>query len=81
MAEGAKSYFWQDLVHELTAWLEDIHVALEDPDGTLIDKALHRLGGNAETLRRVLALPAILLAQIEANEERIKRESQTNEEE
>ena len=70
-----KGSVWADMVDELNRWLGDIHVALEDPNGDLEDKALHRLGGNAETIRKVHLMPEILRDNIKAS-----REAKPNEE-
>ena len=63
--EGMESRFWQDVKNQLEAWKEDIRDATEDPDGVLSDKTLHRLGGNIETLHRVLQLPEQTLKNLE----------------
>lgn len=55
---------WADIKSQLLAWLEDIRDSLEDQDNILLDKTLHRLGGNAELLRRVIALPSVTLANL-----------------
>lgn len=58
------SHIWKDIKHELGLWLEDMRNELEDPSMVQTDKILHRLGGNAETLRRVLDLPDSLVYNI-----------------
>lgn len=60
-----KSVIWQDFQRELLGWLKDIHIGLEDPDTKTSDKLLHRLGGNAETIRRVLEMPKVIIMNIE----------------
>jgi len=55
------SPIWKDLKYELNAWLTDIRDQLENSDGNLSPRIMDRLGGNAETVRNVLALPEILL--------------------
>jgi len=55
----------QDYKNQLVAWLKDIQLTLEDSDNILLDKTLHRLGGNAESLRYALALLDITLANLE----------------
>jgi len=55
--QGMGSPFWQDMKNQLDAWLSDVRDALEDPENISLDKTLHRLGGNAQALRRVLILP------------------------
>jgi len=52
---------WNDIKYELNAWLKDIRDQLENPDGSVSPRIMDRLGGNAETIRNVLALPKILL--------------------
>ena len=70
-----ESGVWRDIQLELNTWLEMIRISLEDPNSNLTDKALHRLGGNAETIRKVLIMPEVvrknIMASIEAknNEE------------
>lgn len=60
-----KSTIWQDFQHELLGWLRDVHVNLEDTDTKSSDKLLHRLGGNAETIRHVLRMPEVMIMNIE----------------
>jgi len=62
-----KGSVWADIVKELNLWLEDIHIVLEDPNGDLEDKALHRLGGNAETIRKVHQMPEVIRDNIKAS--------------
>ena len=62
-----KGNVWADMVDELNRWLGDIHISSEDPNGDLEDKALHRLGGNAETIRKVHLMPEILRDNIKAS--------------
>ena len=56
-----KTNIWHDIQNELLDWLDVIHCQLEDPSvgstelpGGITDKELHRLGGNAETIRKDL---------------------------
>lgn len=56
--QGIGSPFWQDMKNQLEAWLSDVRDTLEDPENIYLDRTLHRLGGNAEALRRVLMLPS-----------------------
>lgn len=76
LTDGMRSSFWLDLQDELNAWLVSIHDALEDPDDFLTDKTLHRLGGNAQVIRRILALPDVLLTYLEAQSKRTKPETE-----
>jgi len=55
------SIVWKDIKNELHVWLEDIRDLLENPDGDMSVRVLDRLGGNAETLRNILALPEVLI--------------------
>ena len=55
----------QDYMNQLNAWLKDAQFALEDPDNVLLDKTLHRLGGNTEALRRAILLFDTTLANLE----------------
>lgn len=72
-----KSVLWEDMITELTIWLGEIRNNSEDPDGSLSDKQLHRLGGNAETIRNVFRLPETIRVNIKAMRE---AEEQSNEE-
>ena len=55
----------QDYKNQLEAWLQDVRDTLEDPDNILLDKTLHRLGGNAEALRYVMVLLDMTLVNLE----------------
>jgi len=72
------SFIWKDMKSEFGLWLDDIHAQLEDPNGELSDKRLHRLGGNAETLHNVLNFVDII---IDTNEEKITFPELDNEDE
>lgn len=72
--EGTNTRFFGWMREELNAWLDSIRDELEDPGNAYDDKTLHRLGGNAETLRRVLALPEVLIALLEAETDKRKEE-------
>ena len=61
--------FWQDLLYELEGWLEDVHLRLEDGDGMAAEKALNRLGGNAEAIRNFVDMPRQMLANLKADRE------------
>ena len=63
--EWAESVPCQDFKNQLQAWLKDIQLTLEDADNILLDKTLHRLGGNAEALRYAMVLLDITLANLE----------------
>lgn len=60
-----KGTIWQDFQRELERWLNDVHKNLEDLDTKTPDKLLHRLGGNAETIRHVLRMPEVIIMNIE----------------
>ena len=62
-----KSGIWQDMVNELTLWVGRIRNELEDPEGKLPDKQLHRLGGSAEAIRMTLDLPETVRENIKAS--------------
>ena len=64
-----ESGVWKDIVGELDIWLKMIHISLEDPNSDALDKTLHRLGGNAETVRRVLLMPEVIRKNIIASQE------------
>jgi hypothetical protein len=49
-----RSNIWRDMQYELNAWLNDIHLKMEDPEG---EKHMYKFIGNAETIRNVLAMP------------------------
>jgi len=70
----AKGPVWADMVDELNRWLDDIHVSLEDPNGDMADKSLHRLGGNAETIRKVHLMPEVIRENIKASIEAKRNE-------
>ena len=54
--EYERGKFHKEIQKELRAWLEDIHLQLEDTTGDSSDKGLHRLGGNAEAVRNCIAM-------------------------
>jgi len=58
--------FWKEIVSEYTLWLEDIHNELEDNGGDKPDKALHRLGGNAEALRNCMQVVTNIIEALKA---------------
>ena len=58
--EFMDSTIWDDILKELNDWLDDVHKILEDPSGDASDKALFRLGGNAETIRNVMRMPEVI---------------------
>ena len=59
-SEFMDSTIWDDILQELNAWLDDVHKILEDPSGDANEKALYRLGGNAETIRNVMRMPEVI---------------------
>jgi hypothetical protein len=69
--QGIESQFWQDMKRQIEAWLSDVRDTLEDSDNFLFDKTLHRLGGNAEALRRVLILPGETLKNLRENRKEV----------
>ena len=58
--EFMDSTIWDDMLQELNTWLKDVGKILEDASGDASDKALHRLGGNAETIRNVMKMPEVI---------------------
>ncbi len=54
---------------EFETWLADIHLELEDASGKCTDKELHRLGGNAEFIRRAINVVDILIERTKMDEE------------
>lgn len=68
-----KTVIWQDIQKELLDWLDMIHVELEDPsvgieDG-VSDKVLHRLGGNAQSVRRAINIVDIIIEELKQDQE------------
>ena len=55
------SIIWADIKSELEIWLTDIRDQLENSNGSLSVRILDRLGGNAESVRNLLALPEVML--------------------
>jgi len=72
--ESLEGNFWLDLEDELNAWLGDVHIMLEDPDGMLTEKELNRLGGNAEAIRRFLKMPQVMIENVESDREEDENE-------
>ncbi len=54
------STIWEDLLNELKMWLDAVHGESEDPDGKTPDRVLHRLGGNAQAIRRFMLMPEVI---------------------
>jgi len=50
---------WKDMQEELGIWLEEIQKSLENPEAE--EAVLRRLQGNAETIRKVLMLPEVVM--------------------
>jgi len=69
-----KSTIWDDILQEMNDWLEDIHRGLEDPNGETDDKALHRLGGNAETIRNIMKMPEVIRDNIKEDHKEVSGE-------
>ena len=61
------SIIWADIQGELIIWLNDIRDQLENSSGDLSPRVMDRLGGNAESVRNLLALPQIMLETLEAD--------------
>ncbi len=59
------SIIWADIKQELEIWLKDIRDQLENTNGSLSVRTLDRLGGNAESVRNLLALPEVMLETLE----------------
>jgi hypothetical protein len=69
--EGIKTRFWQAVVEWLDESLDTVHFELEDTDNGNDIGIFKRLGGNAETLKRVKLLPKIFEEETKLyNEER-----------
>ena len=67
--EFEESSIWKDILEELDLWLGDVHETMEDPKGVLTDGQHAQLRGNAETLRKVEMLPAMVRENIIADKE------------
>ncbi len=59
---------WKEIVKVLESWLTEIHMELEDPEMVLSDKILHRLGGNAQSIRRFIDILDLMIINIEGEE-------------
>ena len=72
----SQSSLWSDIQNEILDWLDAIHIELEDhytgskecPTG-LSDKELHRLGGNAQALRKVLDVMTYIIEDLKQEKE------------
>ncbi len=62
--EGTATKFWKAIEERLNEFLEDIHLELEDLDNGQDYGTFKRLGGNAQTVRRILLLPEIFRDEI-----------------
>ena len=72
----SESQIWRDIQSELLDMLDQVHIQLEDPwIGSekfplgITEKELHRLGGNAETLRRMGGILDIIMQDLEQESE------------
>ena len=63
--EGTATKFWKAVEAWLEESLETIHYESEDMDGAQDFGTFKRLGGNAQTIRRVMVLPEIFMDDIE----------------
>lgn len=70
--EGTNTRFWKAVVEWLDESLDTIHTELEDLDQGNTFGVFKRLGGNAETIRRVKMLPKIFEEEINLRIERSK---------
>lgn len=75
----SRSAFWSDCCEEIDVWLKEIRDQLEnsfDGEGHLImdQRALDRLGGCAEGVRRLKTLPEVLIGRTEMEEESVESE-------
>jgi len=72
----AETSLWRDIQFELFDWLDQVHINLEDgltgtdklPSG-LTDKELHRLGGNAEAIRKMINVMDYIIQDLEQQNE------------
>ena len=55
--EGA---IWQDIMTEMTAWLDDLNSALQDLDETLTEEKMRRLQGSAKAIHMFFMLSETL---------------------
>ncbi len=66
---GMETSFWLDICEELDDWLDDVRNRLEDHSVLLSDKELHRLGGNAEAIRKMKMIAGVMLGNFEHKQE------------
>lgn len=69
------SPIWKDMKVEMEIWLDDVHLMLENPDGSLSPRTLDRLGGNAEAIRNLSNFPEVLItnAKFEKRKKRVSK--------
>ena len=72
---GTSGKFWKAVQAQLLEWLEDIKEEALDPDGENDLAIFKRLGGNAQAIKRMLALPEIMKDQIEYEREGGKQDA------
>lgn len=65
---------WKDMQEELGVWLGEIQKSLENPEAD--DATLRRLQGNAETIRKVLMLPEVVIHNLKLDMEEEENERQ-----
>ncbi len=62
---GTNTRFWKAVLFWIDESLESIRMELEDLDGTKTLDEFKRLGGNAQSLRRIAMLPEVFMQNIE----------------
>lgn len=67
------SSIWEDFKTEIEAWLEDIRDTLENKERTPDFETLKELQGSAESLRKVLLMPNVVLDSIREDLENERR--------
>jgi hypothetical protein len=67
---GTNTKFWKAVMEQLNEWLNDIKEEALDPDGKNDLAVFKRLGGNAQSIKRMMMLPEIFLDLIEYEREK-----------
>jgi hypothetical protein len=66
------SPIWKDMETEMKIWLSEIHMLLENLDGTVSHRDMDRLGGSAEAVRNLSNFPHVLLINVDAGKRKEK---------
>ena len=76
--EFLTSRIWKDICDEIDSWIDDIHIELEDRDGTKSIDELKRLGGNVQACHRFKMLPKILAENLLIDREQKEKEAKND---